>query len=760
MKNLFVFSLLFLFAISTGSPVLATPGSGMPPRGEIYTKVGGLKIPFIKHEPPNGDNTVKFSAATAAATIFVENGALTYLVAKKSEPKAGWSLREKPLGSKATQVEGLAPSPTKVSFFKGKDPRNWRVALPAYEELTFGELYDHIRLNVKAHGNNVEKIFIVENGGDPEKIALQIEGAKKLSVNSEGELEIETGIGLFKMTAPIAYQEIDGRKVKVAAAYELKASEFQETDPRHVYGFKVGAYDKTKPLIIDPLPKPTATFLGGASEDRVTSIAIDARDHIYVIGYSKSSDFFTGETGPVELGNQGSMDVFVAKLSNDLKNLIAIAFVGGSGDDYGNAIAIDAEGNILITGYTLSPNFPTTPPDSPLFPPYDATHNGGADAFIAKLDGDLSSLIASTFLGGNNSDYGFSVAIGPRGNIYVSGWTLSAGTFPVTIGAYVSPSHGGEDLFVSKFDPALQSLLASSRFGGSNSDYAYSLTINQDNEDVYLTGTTASTDFPVTPMAFAVGPTGNLDVFVSRLDGDLSTLLSSTYLGGSEHDVARGIALSPTGDIFITGWTASNLDQMPRKKYPVTFGAFSENHSGNVDVFVSKLNSGLSTLLASSFLGGADGEQGNGIIIDATGNIYVTGWTSSNDFPVSEGAFDSTRNGNQDVFIAHLDKDLSTLLASTYIGGVSHDAANAIALDSTGMVFVAGYTNSFDLIPMQFDGGFDDSYADSWDAFVYRQRPDLSKIYLLSVLLPGEGNGTVISAPNGIKCGKCPAWDI
>jgi hypothetical protein len=242
-----------------------------------------------------------------------------------------------------------------------------------------------------------------------------------------------------------------------------------------------------------------------------------------------------------------------------------------------------------------------------------------------------------------------------------------------------------------------------------------------------------------------------LDAFVSRLNTDLTSLLSSTFIGGSDHDVARAIAISPTDDVYITGWTAST-------GYPTTAGAYNETHSGNLDVFASKFNSTLSMLIASTFLGGTDGELANGIAIDWSGNIYVTGWTASSDFPTSDGSFDSTINGEQDVFVAHFDGGLSTLLASTFIGGVSQDAANAIALDSTGMVFVAGYTNSFDFIPYQVEG-YDKTYHDSWDSFVYRQRPDLSKVNMLTVLLSGNGHGTVTSSPNGIFCGECPEFD-
>ena len=768
MKNLFVFSLLFLFAISTGSPVLAASGSEMPPPGrEIYTKVGALKIPFIKHEPPVEDDTVKFSAATPAATIFVENGALTYLLAKKSEPKAGWTLREKPLGSKATEVEGLSPSPTKVSLFKGKDPRNWRVALPAFEELTFGEIYDHIRLNVKAHGKNVEKIFIVENGGTPERIALQIEGARRLSVNSEGELEIETGIGLFKMTAPIAYQEIDGQKVKVAAAYELKAFEFQETDSRHVYGFKVGNYDNTKPLFIDPLL--AWTFVGGNQEDKAYAIALDSDKNVFVTGTTRSSGF------PVTPGTyddtyESNLDIFVSKFDADLTTLVASTFIGGSGNDYGYSIAIAADGNIYIAGDTDSSDFPTTAGA------YQIVKSGYRDTFVTKLTNDLSSLLASSFVGGSGNDYGRALTIDSANKIFVTGYTDST-NFPTTAGAYQTARAGNEDAFIYKLNDALSSLVASTYLGGSDSDYAYGLT---KNGDVSVVGATASADFPIVGGKYPANA-GELDAFIARLDSNLTSIVASTYLGGDDHDVGKAIAVSGDGDVYVTGWTVSTAyyDPFPptptnfkEPTFPTTPGAYDRSNDPTKvpshrfsDVFVSKFSSYLSVLKASTLLGGYEGEEGNAIALDSFGNVFVTGWTASEGdpyaepvippFPTTQGAYDSTLNGEEDVFVVQFDPNLGTLLSSTILGGESHDIAQGVTLDDEVNVYLAGSTYSDDFPrPPVFIPDPAYEYSGSWDAFITKLTPDFLTQYLLSISKGGTGEGTVTSLPTGIDCGS------
>jgi hypothetical protein len=509
MKSIIALLLLSSFILTSyaAAEVLQKSSAGSlttDPRKDVKSKIGLLKIPFIKNEAQIKDVGVKYYANIISGNVFVADDSITYsLFNREGSGVKRWTVKEKFIGSKKTSVESVKESPTKVNFFKGKQKETWEMNIPSYEVISFGEVYDHIKLNLNAYCKNIEKVFIVEKGGNPEDIAIGIEGAKALKVNHEGELELETGAGTLKMSTPLAYQEVDGRKVKVAAAYELKSLGNNLQESRMAYGFKVVDYDKSKPLIIDPLPKPQATFLGGNSEDRAYSIAIDSKDQAYVVGYTGSVDFYISGAGEYNYGNQGNLDLFVAKLDNDLKNLIAIAFVGGNNNDYGNSIAVDSEGNIYIAGYTNSADFPTTPGS------YDTTHNGGTDAFVAKLNADLNTLLASTFIGGSNSDYASGIALDTSGNLYITGWTLSIENnppsqvpFPRTAGAYDSPSHGGEDIFIAKLNSTLSTVLASTFFGGTSSDYAYSIAINPSNLDVYVTGATGSNNYPTTLGAF------------------------------------------------------------------------------------------------------------------------------------------------------------------------------------------------------------------------------------------------------------------
>ena len=706
---------------------------------DVKSKIGLLKIPFIKNEAQINNLGVKYYANIISGNVFVADDSITYSLfnGTGSEVK-GWIVKEKFIGSKKTLVEGIKESPTKVNFFKGKENENWKMNIPTYEVISFGEVYDHIKLDLKAYGKNIEKIFIVEKGGNPEDIAILIEGARVLKINLEGELELETGVGTLKMTTPFAYQEIDGKKVQVATAYDLKSSENNFQESRMAYGFKVGDYDKSKPLIIDPLPKPQATFLGGESEDKATSIALDPNGNVYVAGYTSSGSTFYTDGAQVNLyGPRGNVDIFVAKLDNDLMNLISIAFIGGTNDDYGNAIALDQAGNVYVAGYSSSNDFPGIAP-SPT----------GTYAFILKLASNLASLNANRIVVPGQTpqaptitDYANSVAIDPANSfVYVAGHTIL--------------DDNNVDAFVSKHGLNL-SLVVSGRIGGGNSDYAYSVAVYPATGNVYVAGSTASNDFPVTPGAYDMTHNGDgtLDAFVVKLDGkNLSAnpdgkliLDAATFIGGSNNDESTSIAVSQTGDVYVTGWTAST-------NFPSTAGAYDGSHNGSLDVFIAKLNPPLSLLLVSTFLGGAGSDEANAIVLDKSGNVYVTGSTTSNNFPTTEGAFDQVRKGQEDVFISHLAGNLSALLASTFLGGSSQDVADGIGLDNDGNVFVTGYTDSDNFIPPQITEGYDPIHHSTWDAFVYRQRPDLSKVYSLTVSLLGDGHGTVTSAPEGINC--------
>jgi len=408
--------------------------------------------------------------------------------------------------------------------------------------------------------------------------------------------------------------------------------------------------------------------------------------------------------------------------------LLASTYLGGSGKDHGYSLALDTSGNVYVTGLTWSTDFPTTSGT------YDTSSNGYSDVFVSKLDGGLTSLLASTYLGGGDErEEGYSLSLDTSGNVYVTGNTRSS-DFPTTSGAYDTSYNGYANVFVSKLDSGLTSLLASTYLGGSGEEYGYSLTLDTSG-NVYVTGDTWSTDFPTTSGAYDTSFNGGLnDVFVSKLDSGLTSLLASTFLGGSGSSVflyeeGYSLTLDTSGNVYVTGSTNS-------KDFLTTSGAYDTSYNGGYDVFISKLDSGLTSLLASTFLGEG---AGSSLALDTSGNVYVTGSTSSSDFPTTSGAYDTSYGGSGDVFVSKLDGGLTSLLASTYLGGNAPDSGNSLALDTSGNVYVTGTTYSTDF-PTTSGAYYDTSLDDSWgDAFVSKLDSGLTSL-LASTYLGGNAS--------------------
>ena len=366
-------------------------------------------------------------------------------------------------------------------------------------------------------------------------------------------------------------------------------------------------------------------------------------------------------------------------------------FIGGSSEDRGNAITVDAIGNTYIIGTTLSPDFPTTPGA------FQTTlqGNGQGHVFVTKLNASGSALIYSTFIGGSGGEAGNGVAIDSTGNAYLTGATGSL-DFPTTPGAFSRTLHGNGstgDVFVTKLNASGSALVYSTLIGGLGNDNGTAIAIDSTG-NAYVTGPTGGQApiYPTTAGAFQTTYGGGLlDVFVTKLNATGSALIYSTLIGGGGTDSANGIAIDSTGNAYVTGQTGGSAPP-----YPTTSGAFQTTNRG-ANVFVTKLNADGSALIYSTFIGGSGLDFGNGIAIDPTGNAYLTGSTSSVDFPTTPGAFQTTNNsnsGNNDVFVTKLNAGGSALIYSTYIGGVLGDLGNGIAIDSTGNAYVTGSTSS------------------------------------------------------------------
>jgi hypothetical protein len=378
--------------------------------------------------------------------------------------------------------------------------------------------------------------------------------------------------------------------------------------------------------------------------------------------------------------------------------LIYSTYIGGIYTDKGYGIAADAFGNAYIIGQTNSSNYDTTSGA------FQTVGGGDYDAFVSKINSTGTNLIYSSYIGGSNDDIGYSIAIDGSGNAYITGETRST-NFPSTTGAFQTANAGSYDVFVTKLNSTGSALIYSTYIGGSNVDQAYGIAIDGSG-NAYITGSTSSNDFDITSGAFQTTKIGTQkDVFVTKLNSTGTSLIYSTYIGGSDHDYGNAIAIDGSGNAYITGGVYSN-------DFDITPGAFQTTHGGGTyDVFVSKLNSTGTNLIYSTYIGGSSNDEGKGIAIDGSGNAYITGWTSSNNYDITPGSFQTSYWGSPDMFVTKLNSTGTALIYSTYIGGAGWDQGNGIAIDGSGNAYITGYSNSSnyvttsDAVQTNFSGG-------------------------------------------------------
>jgi hypothetical protein len=465
-----------------------------------------------------------------------------------------------------------------------------------------------------------------------------------------------------------------------------------------------------------------STFFGRSLDENNLAqgaVTVDAAGNSYVVGNTNSSDFPT-TAGAFDSTQNGGSDAFVAKF-NPEGTLAWATFLGGGGNDSARDVAVDAAGNVYVTGSTSSADFPTTAGA------FDTTLASGDDVFVAKLDPAGSSLTYSTYIGGasgtpgtTGSDFGHAIAVDASGNAFVTGLTVST-DFPTTAGSFqASISNPGGfieiDAFVLKLNPAGGSLVYSTYLGGSDQDFGADDIVVDAAGNAYVVGATRSSNFPVTAGVFQPASGGFDDGFVTKLNPTGTGLVYSTYLGGggSFGERVSHIALDSAGNSYLTGRT-------PASNFPTTAGAFQTIYGGgSYDSFVSKLNDTATALLFSTFLGGSDADTNaigaSGIALDNAGNVIVAGTTMSTNFPTTAGAFQTTLSGGQDGFVAKLNATGSTLIESTYVGGTGNDQIGLMTVGTDSTVYLTGATNSADFPTTA--GAFDTTYNGGVDVFV------------------------------------------
>jgi hypothetical protein len=672
-----------LAALLSAAPALASP-------------------PRLAFEPTPGqtDAGARFLLRTRGGTFFFTPDSVV-LAPQPAHPQAGASaLRQKFIGANpAARLAGGATLPGKVNHFRGNDPTRWRTGLPTYSDIQYADLYPGVSLAYGGDGAPLKGTYTVAPGADPGLIRWRYEGGRA-KLDDRGRLQIRGGDDAATLTedAPIAWQDIDGRRAAVAARYVLAAD--------GSVGFELGDYDRTRPLTIDPVIE-YSTFLGGSIFDMAWHIAVDGAGNAYIGGYAASSDFPTVSPYQAEAGGQG--DGFVAKFAPDGTPVYS-TYLGGSYVDYVTGIAVDAQGNAYVTGFTGSV-------DLPVRNAFQPTYAGGWDSFVTKLNPTGSALIYSSYLGGSSEENATGIAVGKAGAAYVTGNTQSA-NFPVK-NAFQRTLRGSIDAYVTKVTPAGTSLAYSTFLGGPAGETGYAIAVDGTGHAV-VTGDTTSVGFP-TKNAFqpacAPGLAGCWDAFVTRLSPTGASLMYSTYMGGNDQeyiDRVFDVAVNAEGVAYVTGMTGS-------PNFPV-LNAYQSVYGGQIDVFVARIAAG-GGLRSSTFLGGNNSDVGYGIAVDKPGapsaGVHVSGLTISENFPVVN-PIQGSLGGFEDPFVVKFTPNVRQLVYSTYLGGTNGReewGSTGIGVDAAGNVYISGGTEASDFPTVN---PYQPTPHGSYDAFLTR----------------------------------------
>jgi hypothetical protein len=641
---------------------------------ERLRRLSRLPVSFIENQGQVAAPGVAYHVQSRTTAAYFTPGGVVYAlrqprlfqpVSTSTTSDSVSVVRQEFLGANPNpRLEALQPTGAKVNYFRGS-PEQWVTDVPTYATVLYRDLWSGIDLAYTGPEGNLKYTFHVRAGADPTQIRFAYRGASRLSLTPRGSLHVETPAGSFSDDAPVAWQEINGERVPVSTAFRLQGNEVS---------FDLGNYDRSRDLVLDPVVLVYSGYIGGGSEDKGRAIAVDSSGNAYVTGYTFSSTGFA-TAGAFDTTFNSGGDAFITKVNASGTAVIYSTYLGGSASDYGEGIAVDAAGNAYVAGWTYSANFPTTAGA------FDTTYNGSGDIFMTKLAPAGNALVYSTYIGGSNEDRAWTIAIDNAGNAYTAGDSAGGG-FPVTVGIF---SGGARDSVVCKLNAAGTVLTYSLMVGGSGDDQARGIAIDSQNA-AYVTGYTNSADFLV-GIGPDTTPNGGFDAFLYKVNPAGTVLNFSGFIGGAGTDVGLEVAVDPGGNSYVTGHTQSG-------DFPTTLGAFDTSQNGDFDAFVTKVSPTGTTLVYSTFLGGALADYGRDIAVDGVGNAYVIGHTSSANFPVNADGPDTTHNGAFDAFVAKLNGAGATLLYSGYMGGSANEEGEGLAIDSTGASYITGWAFS------------------------------------------------------------------
>jgi uncharacterized protein (TIGR03437 family) len=849
------------------APALVAPALlfSAAPHEQAVPHYGMLPLAF---EANRGqfDPGVRFLARGEGYSLFLTDAGAVFSL---SGAPSGASVRMAFAHVSGTPIlQPLDQLPGKSNYFLG-DASRWRTGVPNYARVAYRGLYPGVTVIFYGNQRQVEYDLVLRPGVNPDLVRIDFQGCDSVRIDEQGDVLLQTPAGELRQRNPSILQEKAGERRQIRGRYVLygkstvgvKVTDYDRTlplaiDPVLIYSTflggdasAVGGVDVGRAIAVDAagntyvagsteasaFPTSTgalartyggstdgfitkldpsgavvySTFLGGAGSDQVRAIAVDLAGDAYVAGFTNSSGFPT-TANAFQRTFKGEYDAFVARLNAAGSALIYSTLLGGTSEDRAYALKLNSAGEAYVAGQTWSSNFPVSGGA------YQSALRLGSDAFVAKVSADGSGLVYSTLLGGNGDDLASTMALDSSGFAYVAGQTLSS-DFPVTANAPRKSGGGSGDGFVAKLNAEGSALAYSTLVGGWSSDGVRGLALDGKGQ-VYLVGVTASSDFPVKRSSSRVTPhrtvpprtgplpgwrrrlAGQQDGFLLKLSSDGSSFLSGLYLGSGGDDYANAVAVTPGGTVVVAGETSSSdmltspgarqgsygggaadafiatfraddlshvhmsylggsdedrayalavddtgnvcLTGMTKSRnFPVSPGAYqSSRPGGGSDAFVTRLRADGSDFIFSTFLGGggsSTAEEGLDITADAAGNAYITGATTSSNFPVSDGAVQPAFGGGTgtDAFVTKLDPTGSHFLFSTYLGGTGNDLGSGIAVDAAGNVYVTGVAG-YGGFPVT-QGAFQKQLRGNFDVFLAKLSPDGSKL-LFSTYLGGS----------------------
>jgi hypothetical protein len=682
---------VFLVCGATLSWAAGRPSVSGPSLSQAHAALTQLPLRFEANQGQT-DPAVLYTAHSAGYTLFLTSHGPS--LALPASRRVDISLLD---SNRAPHIEALDRLRARTDYFIGRRA-SWRTGVPSYSRVRYRAVYPGIDVIYYGKHSQLEYDFVLAPGADPRAIRLKFQGASRVQISPEGDLVVEAGRSRFLQKKPLIYQDASGRRI--GGHYVLLA--------RNVVGLRLDPYDRSQSLVIDPTIT-YCSYLGGTLTDSLNAVKLTPQGLLYVAGFTESGDF-TAVGYYYDPYYTAGKDVFIAILDTTQGfNLVYLTYLGGSGDDIPLGMDVDSSGVIYLTGTTTSADFPVS---SNAFQTIGA--GSATQAYVLQLDPSVpgpNALYFSSFLGGTTAgNSGNGIVVDPNGLIDVIGTTM-ASDFPVTANAYQAVLWGPSDVFLCQIDPVAGALNYATYLGGENDDDGRAIVVDSTGL-VYFAASTLSSQFPMAGYNYSGVQIGAEDVIVGIMDftqQGSSSLVYSTYFGGSANDEVRGLAFDSQGNLIITGYTLST-------DFPVTANAIQSSYHGNSDGWVAVVNPnilGQGFLIYSTYLGGADGDAGYRVASDAAGNIYVAGYTLSADFPASANALQATWPGGTDTFITTFNPTVAgagSIQFSTFFGATNIYLPYGLTVGPDGTIYVVGVAGPGLNSEAGFSGGASDGF--------------------------------------------------